>query len=234
MAEGKKRVALAAAVIIAVALPWWGPLALRPMAFFAVRRVEVVGARYLPADEVVRALGLGQPASVWDDLDALEGRIRAMPGVAEAQVQRRLPGTLRVSLREVEPVALAEGPVGLVPVGRDGRPLPYDPASAPVDAPVVARVEPAVLAALAQIQATDPGLFAEVSAARAGRGGAVELELEEGIVRFEAPMDPEVIRSVSAVRRDLAARAVLWRELDARFKGWVIVRPRAAATGGAA
>lgn len=224
---------LVAALVMAAA-PWWGLAALRPLAFFAVRRVEVVGARYLPADLVVKGLGLAAHASVWEDLDELEARLRAMPWVAEARVERRLPGTLRVTLREVEPVALAQGPEGLVPVGRDGHPLPYDPATAPVDAPVLARVEPVVLAVLATIQTADAGLFAEVSAARASRGGTVELELEEGVVRFETPVDPETVRSVSAVRRDLLARAAPWSELDARFRGWVIVRPRAVPTGGAA
>lgn len=204
------------------------------MAFFVVRHVEVAGARYLSADAVVQALGLEERASVWDDLGALEDRLRSMPGVAGAEVARRLPGTIRVSVREVEPVALAEGPEGLVPLGGDGRPLPYDPVTAPVDAPVLEKIDPVVLGALAQIRATDPGFFAEVSAARAARGGAVELELKEGIVRFEAPVDPDVIRSVSAVRRDLHSRSVTWRELDGRFKGWVIVRTRPVTPGGAA
>jgi len=232
-----RRVALAVLVFGACAAPWWGPAVMRPLSFFAVRRVEVVGARYLSPDAVVRALALGDPASVWDDRGVLERRLRAMPGVAEARVERRLPGMLRVTVREVEPVALAEGPDGLVPVGGDGHPLPYDPASAPVDAPVLERVGPVVLAALVQIQLTDPGLFADVSAARESRGGAVELELKDGIVRLGTPVEPEVVRSVSAVRRDLEVRSTLWRELDARFHGWVIVRPRAAATataGGAA
>lgn len=224
----------AAALLIVLTAPSWGPAALRPLAFFAVRHVEVVGARYLGTDVVVRGLGLASRASVWEDLDGLEARLRALPGVAEADVERRLPGTLRVTMREVEPVALAQGPEGLVPVGPDAHPLPYDPVTAPVDAPVLARVEPAVLAALAAILAADPDLFADVSAARAARGGEVELELDEGVVRFGAPVDPETVRAVSAVRRDLLSLAAPWGELDARFRGWVIVRPRATPPGGAA
>ncbi len=234
MGRYKRRLLWVMALLV-VASPWWGPMALRPLAFFAVRHVEVAGARYLPVDTVVNAMGLGAGASVWQDLRAMERRLLATPGIAEAHVGRQLPGTLRVTVREVEPVALAEGPAGLVPLGADGRPLPYDPASAPVDAPVLGgggRVDTLVLAALARIQTTDPGLFADVSTARAVRGGSVELELKEGVVRVGSPVEPEVVRSVSAVRRDLEARSVLWRELDARFKGWVIVRPRAAAVPG--
>jgi hypothetical protein len=33
-----------------------------------------------------------------------------------------------------------------------------------------------------------------------------------------------VVRSVSAVRRDLDGRGQAWGELDGRFRGWVVVR----------
>ena len=233
MERWKRRLLWVTALLVA-AVPWWGPVALRPLAFFAVRHVEVAGVRYLPVDTVVRAMGLGAGASVWEDRGTLERRLLATPGIAEVHVERELPATLRVTVREVEPVALAEGPAGLVPLGADGRPLPYDPASAPVDAPVLERLDTVVLAALARIQATDPGLFAAVSAARTVRGGSVELDLREGVVRLGSPVELEVVRSVSAVRRDLESRSVPWRELDARFKGWVIVRPRAVAVPGGA
>lgn len=226
------RVAQIGLVLAAVAIPWWGPRLLRPLAFFAVRRVEVVGTRYLSPVAVVAALALTRESSVWDDLGRLESRLKAMGGVSGARVSRYLPGTLRVAVKEIEPVALAEGPEGLVPVGRDGRPLPYDPRAAPVDAPVVARPEEPVVAALAVVQATDLGFYAEVSAARLARGGEVVLELNEGWVRLGTPVDPAAVRSVSAVRRDLLARRVAWGELDARYKGWVIVRPRRAAGAG--
>ena len=45
-----------------------------------------------------------------------------------------------------------------------------------------------------------------------------------GRVRLGLPVDPEVVRSVSAVRRDLAASGRQWRELDGRYRGWIVVR----------
>ena len=63
-----ERVAIAAAVVVAIASPWWGPVVLRRFAFFEVRRVEVVGARYLAPDQIVGALGLKSGASVWQPL----------------------------------------------------------------------------------------------------------------------------------------------------------------------
>ena len=224
-----ERVAIAMAVVGAVLSPWWGPWALGHFRFFAVRHVEVRGARYLAPATVVAALDLTTGASVWSNTKAMERRVGALVGVRSVDVWRRLPSTLVVTVAEVEPVALAEGPAGLVPVDDDGRPLSFDPAAVPVDAPVVERADPRVLAALATVRATDLGLFADIAAARAAAGGAVVLELEQGLLRVGTPLDPAVLRAMTAVRRDLAARGQRWVELDGRFKGWVVVRRAVAA-----
>jgi hypothetical protein len=122
-----------------------------------------------------------------------------------------------------------------VPVGRDGRPLPYDPATTPVDAPVVRRGDARVLEALDVVRLSDPRLFAALTAARAdgAGGGEVVLELEQGRLRLGTPVDPAVVRAVAAVARDLAQLGRPWRELDGRFKGWVVVRPAGAPRVGA-
>lgn len=213
-----------AVVALMAGVPWWGLPVLRQFRFFAVRRIEVVGTKYLAPAAIVAALGLRADATVWSDAGAMERRVRALAGVEAVKVSRRLPATLTVEVVEVEPVALAEGPTGLVPVGRDGRPLPYDPAASPVDAPVVERAETPLLAALATVRATDLGLFADIAAARTAVGGEVVLELEEGWLRFTTPVDPAVVHAVAAVRQDLTARGQTWRELDGRFRGWVVVR----------
>jgi hypothetical protein len=200
-------------------------VALRPFDFFAVRRVELLGIRFLAPEAVTGALGLRREASVWDRLGPLANRVRGLGGVAEVAVSRRLPSTLRVRVREVEPVALAAGDDGMIPVGVDGRPLPYDPARVAVDVPVIERPEAALVAALAAVRAADPTLFAEIAAARRERGGSVELDLEgRGRIRLGMPVDPAVVRAVAAVERDLVARSQPWRELDGRFAGWVVVR----------
>jgi hypothetical protein len=218
-------VALVAGVAAAALAPLWGPPALRPFRFFAVRRVELVGVRYLAPDLVTGALGLRREASVWDRLGPLAARVRAVPGVAEVSVTRRLPAALRVEVREVEPVALASGAEGLVPLGPDARPLPYDPARVAVDVPVVANAERSLVEALVAVRAADPGFFGEVASARAGPAGSLELEVEgRGIVRLALPVDAAVVRAVAAVERTLAGRSEGWRELDGRYAGWVVVR----------
>lgn len=211
------------ALLVVVSAWWWLPVVLRPLSFFAVRRVDVIGARYFDPAAVVAAMALRPGASVFDSRRAVEQTLESVPGVAEASVTRVLPGTLRVRITEVEPVALAEGPDGLVALGRDARPLPYDVARSPVDAPIVNAAEAPLLEALNEVQATDPGLFADVASARITAGDVV-LDMTQGRVRLDLPVDRRIVESVSAVRRDLAARDVEWRELDGRFRGWVVVR----------
>lgn len=217
---------VAAAGIAAVVLaPAWGPPVLRPFGFFRVRRIELVGTQRLEPAMVVKALGLRREASVWDRLGRAAANVRALPGVADADVTRRLPATLRVTVREVEPVALAAGVSGLALVGADARPLPFDPARATVDVPVVRGAQPPVVAALVALRGADPTFYSEVVSARSGPAGSVELQLEGGgQVRLALPVDAVVVQSVAAVERDLDSRAQAWRELDGRFAGWVVVR----------
>ena len=212
--------------LLAVGLaPLWGPLALRPFAFFAVRRVELVGVRYLDPEIVVGAMGLGEAASVWDRLGPIADRLRRLPGVEDAVVRRRLPATVRVVMRETEPVAVAVGAEGLVPIAADGRPLPYELAGAGVDVPVVSRAERELAAALEVVRRADPALYAGTASASRAGNAEVRLDIEgRGRVRLAAPVDPQVVRAVAAVQRDLESRSQAWRELDGRFRGWVVVR----------
>jgi hypothetical protein len=202
---------------------WWGPGLLRGLDYFALRRVEVVGAVYLPPERVAGMLGLGERASVWEDVGALEERLRASAGLEQALVERRLPGTLRVTVREVEPVALAQGAQGLVALSPGGSPLPFDPRRVPVDAPVVRHPSRPLAVALAAVRSVDRGLFAAAQAARLWKGG-LALELDGGRVLLDTPVVAEAVTRVAAVRRDLQARGGGWAELDGRFGAWVVAR----------
>ena len=215
----------AGAVMIVMAIWMTAPLLLRRIAFFRVRQVELVGIRYLDADQVLAALRLAPQASVYDDTDMLAERLRGLDGVADAVVSRRPPGSLKVIVREIEPVALLmNGRGALEPVDADGRALPYDLTG--LDLPVVPAADSAVVGVLARVQAFDPALFQTIDAARRTPslrgGGAVLLGNDAG---------PEVIEAVVLVARDLAARRRSYAELDARFDGQIVVRRRSRATG---
>jgi cell division septal protein FtsQ len=207
---------------------WFGaPALLARVAFFRVRQVELVGLHNLSPDGVIAALRLPQTASVFTDTRLLADRVKGLTGVAEAEVVRRLPGALRVSVREVEPVALVPGPRGgLVPVDGDGRTLPFDPTRTRLDLPIAASADPGVAGVLALILAVDPELFQTITAARALPRGDVLLESGSRRVLVRRTAGPEVIRAVVTVAQDLEAKRRPYAELDARFAGQVIVRRR--------
>ncbi|MGH7614100.1 MAG: cell division protein FtsQ/DivIB, partial [Gemmatimonadales bacterium] len=215
--------ALGAALVL-----WLGaPHLLRGVGFFRVRQIELVGLRYLAPGAVMDALHLAPTASVFDDTERLITRVREMPGIADARVTRRLPGVLRVVVREVEPVALvARGGAEqrtLVAVDGGGRVLPYDPSRVALDLPIAASADSALVGVLALVRSVDPTLFEEITSARAGRSTVV-LQLGSRRVLMARDAGPEIIRAVVQVAQDLAARARPYAELDARYAGQIVVR----------
>ena len=220
--------ALVGGVMIAAAAPY----ALRRLTFFRVRQVELVGIRYLAPDAVIAALRLEAQANVFDDLDRLTSRMQALHGVADARVVRRLPGALKVIVREVEPVALVSGPRGLTAVDQDGTLLPFEPERSALDLPIVADGDPAVVGLLARVRAVDPALFQDIGTARAAARHDAVLEIGKRRVVLARDAGPDVIESIALVAQDLAARGRAYAELDARYAGQIIVRRRA--TGGGA
>jgi len=229
------RVLAWAGAAILVMVSWMtAPLALRRVRFFRVRQVEIIGIRYLDADQVLGALRLSPTASVFDDIAPLTERLRGLDGVADASVSRRPPGSLKVIVREIEPVALVMSERGaLTPVDADGRPLPFDLAG--LDLPVVraSAGDSSVVGLLARVQAVDPALFQTIDAARRTETPRGDVLLELGgahRVLLSRDAGPEVIEAVVMVARDLAAKARPYAELDARFAGQVVVRRRGAGT----
>src|SRR2546423_4979770 len=229
--------AWAGAALVVMVLWMTAPLGLRRLRFFRVRQVEIVGIRYLDADQVLAALGLSPAASVFDETEPLAERLRGLDGIADASVMRHPPGSLKVIVREIEPVALVMSERGaLAPVDADGRQLPFDLAG--LDLPVVrsSAGDSSVVGLLARVQAVDPALFQTIDAARRTETtrGDVLLELGGGAHRVLLNRDagPEVIEAVVLVARDLAAKERPYAELDARLSGQNVVRPQS--TGGGA
>ena len=206
------------------------PLALRRLRFFRVRQVEIVGIRYLDAEEILAALRLPARASVFDDTNVLVERLRGVDGIADASVVRRPPASLKVVVREIEPVALLEDTRGaLAVVDADARPLPFDPAKQPLDLPIVRAVggagDSSVVGLLARVQVADPALFQTIDAAQGTDSrGDVVLDIGAHRVLLNRDAGPEVIQAVTLVARDLSAKVRPYAELDARFAGQVVVR----------
>jgi cell division protein FtsQ len=207
-----------------VAAVWWGgPWTLRQVDFFRVRRIEITGARYLAPKTITTAMALRREASVFDDLGAMEHRLRGVAGVVRAEVGRRLPGTLTVTVVETEPVALIPRRSVLTPVDDHGRVLPYDPAQVAPDLPIATSADSGLTRVLATLRVEDPTLFGRVARASLVQNDVL-LDVDGRRFWFSANATAEDVRAVTAVAQDLARQQRVYRELDGRYAGQVIVR----------
>jgi cell division protein FtsQ len=194
------------------------------MSFFRLRRVQVVGARYVRADSIVALLGVDTTRSIWDETNDLVARVRKHPQVSDAEITRRLPGTLVVTVTERVPVAFVPTARGLEPLDAAGRALSIDPSRVNVDLPVLARRDTAVLRLLGELRERSPQLYERVSAARRASRGEIVLELGAVNVRAMADVSVERLGDILPVEADLARRQARAVELDLRYRDQVIAR----------
>jgi cell division protein FtsQ len=212
------------ALAAAVSAPWWGPRILSHMSYFQIRHVEVSGQRYLPPGEILSLLGVDTTISIWTDLDSLENRLAAHPEIRAARIERKLPGTLQVSVTENLPVAFIPVARGLGVVDEEGATLPIDPSRVDVDLPVVQRVDTALLSLLADLRDESPRIFDRISAARRDSRGDVELTLPSYSVLAGTGVSAARLAEIVPVENDLARRGARIAQLDLRFRDQVIAR----------
>jgi cell division protein FtsQ len=220
-------VRLALFLIVGIAMliaPMWAPQILSQLSFFRLRKVEVIGVRYLDPAAVAARLELDTTKSIWIDLTPLEERVAAHSQVADVDIGRRLPGTIVVRVTEHLPVALVPTRSGFQVVDVRGVVLPVDPSRTQVDLPIAAQRDTTLLRLLADIRAEQPGLFERISEAR--RVGRDELRLQLAGVAVLAMLDVTVQRlaDILPVERDLASKRIQAAELDLRYRERVIAR----------
>ncbi len=91
---------------------------------FALDEVMVAGRTETDPAAILDAIGLERGAPLLTlDLAAARERLEALPWVATAAVERRLPDTLYVRLTERRPMAIWQNDRRFVVIDRDGRPL---------------------------------------------------------------------------------------------------------------
>jgi cell division protein FtsQ len=216
--------AMALAVLAIGTSPWWGPPALATFEYFHVRRVVIDGVRYGRAAELVRVLQVDTLQSVWQPLPPLVERLATHPIFASATVERRLPGELLVHVVEREPVALVPADGRLVPADGAAHRLPIDPTAVPLDLPLAASADTALLTALDALRRGAPGLYARIT--QAERVGADELRFRLGALVVRTMPDVTVARfkDILPVEADMARNGLRAVELDLRFRDQVIAR----------
>lgn len=221
---GWQRGGMALLLIGAALVPLWMPPLLSKLDFFRVRKVEVVGVRYLAADEVFARLAVDTAASVWDDFDAWRERVEEHPQVESARVSRRLPGTLVIRVNENEPVALYASGDGMRPVDQSGRELPFDPSRVEVDLPIIGSADSTLAMLLAAVRERDPAMFERISDVRRTGDDQIVLTFPGFAVRAGTDLSPGRLADIIPVEEDLARRGARVVELDLRFRDQVIAR----------
>lgn len=229
-------IAMAAGTVGAI----WGRDLLAELPYFDVRRIEVVGARFVAPDSVVELAAIGSTRSVWEDYRDVEGRLAAHPLIEGAEVRRHGLRTLRLVIREVEPLALVD--LGeLRAVRRDGTPLPIHLAGAALDLPVLtmaARVDTATgrvggrasaaLELFARLRSRDPGLAAIVSDFHAVESGGIVANLVASQPARRLVLPPEIdetlVARIRASLADLRRRGTIAAEVEARFADQIVIR----------
>lgn len=224
LSPGLKSALLAIGLLLVVVSPLWAPLLLRRMAFFRVRRIEIVGARYVAPGDILARLHVDTLASVWDPTAPLANRVAAQTGILRADVQRKLPGTLVIEIIERTPVALVPASTGFRVYDERGVVLPIDPTRVPVDAPVLMERDTALLRLLGAMRSGRPSLYGRVSAVQ--RVGKNELILRLKTLPVRAMMNVTLDRlsDIDPVEADLGRKQLRVAELDLRFRDQVIAR----------
>lgn len=226
MKISRRRVLGAGVAVVAVVVAVLSTRVLRRLSFFRVRQVEVVGTRYLDESDVARRLGLRPNASTFDKLAPVRLAAAAIPGVLEAWVERRLPGTLRVTLREASPIAITDQNGRLMLMDSGGHILPFDPTRVPASLPIAAQ-DSGIAVLLTRLLQADRALYASIDVARLDRGDVV-LDVGPRRIRLRPEADDGVLHAVTAVITYLKQGAIEWREIDARYRSRVFVQKGAA------
>ncbi|MCC8248485.1 cell division protein FtsQ/DivIB [Saccharothrix luteola] len=170
-------------VTVVVCTVWFTPA-------LGVREVEVRGIANLTGDEVRTAAAIepGTPL-VRLDVDAVAARVRELPRVAGVEVERVVPGTVRLTVDEREPVAVIIAPDGahLVDVtGKDYATVVQPPAGLPE-----LKVSSDAVAAAVSVLTQVPGALREdVLSVAADSPSDIRLMLSGGReARWGSPVD---------------------------------------------
>ena len=211
-------------VVLLVGAPFWAPLLLRQLSFFRVRKVEIVGARYVSASDILERLHVDTNTSVWDPTGPLERRLASHPQLRRVMVRRKLPGTLVVDIAENPPVAVVATNDGMRAYDARGVQLPIDLAKTPLDAPVLPKRDVGVLRLLGLLRSVAPALYDRVSEVRVVSADELLIDFDGTPVRAMRDVTADQLAEIDPVEDDLTRRGLRAAEIDLRYRDQVIAR----------
>ena len=227
VARGRKRKLLTVlgAIVFVAVIVWaafWSPL-------LSVRDVKLTGAEHTTAEEVAAAAGLGSEDNLLLlSADEVVAAARTLPWVADAEVERRLPGTVKVKVVERKPALVVSLGAARWPLDARGHVL--STGSSEPGLPVVGGVEvgeiepgakldaPVMREVLATWRGMPKRLAADVQAIFAPSLERISLTLVDGTqIRYGAAERLDAKNEVLlALRKRLAEEGKLTSYIDVR------------------
>jgi cell division protein FtsQ len=216
------------------------PSAFRRMDTFRVRRVQVFGTHFLPADVALRTSGITRQSNVFNDFGPWVQALEKHSLIAHARIERELPSTLRIYVEEEQPFALTAGAGAgeLIVVAADGEVLPIDPSAVDLDLPIInapasapkvaqSRLQSA-LDVLMRVKNAEPAMYGWISEVQPVGANEVILRLRSPAgaeARLPASPDSVKLRQLRTALADLAARHDIDRllRIDARYSDQIVV-----------
>lgn len=211
---------------------------------FAVSRVEVLGTKLLSRLEVLRVAQVGADSNLLAlPVGKIQTRLRDILWVREASLERRLPGSLRITIREREPLVLALVEGRLFYLDRELKPLAPAGGRLERDLPVLSGLSRADLVSpdeeMLSLLAAARRLLAELPPADVAPGGRlsqINLDRVWGLSLVYNDLAPAVrlgfgdfaagLERLGRVRADLERRGELKRArlIDLESPRRIVVR----------
>ncbi len=215
---------------------------LQDLAGLKLEKVTVEGNHYLSEDDIVKAVALPLGESMFKlDLNEAGERVRKMDWVERVFVERRLPRTILISVRERKPVALFDDG-SLYGVDREGMLLSPSPALLREDLPLVSgvplKVDAVGTTAMAEslkpaldffsfLQKKDPVMAQDVSEVNLSEPDSIVVTFIDGIqATFNPPVSEGALKRMALVLSDLNEKGKSAGTMDFRYRDMVLVKTR--------
>ncbi|ABC21747.1 cell division protein FtsQ/DivIB [Rhodospirillum rubrum] len=194
-----------------------------------LRQVTVTGRDLTAGRDILGAIGVPQGGPLLAiDPETVRTRLEALPWVASARVERRLPDQVHVAITEREPMALWQHNGAFAVIDREGRAIAADPGRWRTLPLVVGAGAPGHAAELLNLLTSQPGIAERVKAATliGERRWTLRLDsIENGLVVRLPEEDPSAAldQLVQIDARDHLLSKNL-SVIDMRLPGRLVVR----------
>jgi cell division protein FtsQ len=244
--KGAKWGGRAAALMFLVLGLYWGKqrvtVALQDAAGLKLAKVIVQGAHYLTEDQVMKAVALPLGQSMFKlDLEEAGQKVRKLEWVDRVFVERRLPSSILISVRERKPAALLDNG-SLYGVDKEGRLLRPSAALLNEDLPLISGVRfPLEAVGTTQVAETvrpalefftfmekkDPVTARDVSEVNLSEPDSLKVTFINGTqATFNRVVSDKELKRMARVLSDLNEKGKKAGTMDFRYRDMVLVKTR--------